>query len=235
MKERSMNSDSSDRSLRTRRQVLGAIAGVSLSVALAGCSDGGGDGTGASLSTVTDSQQPPTESETPLTPARTMTVSATQRTTTEAETSSSVAQTTTPTQTVNPPTTRTTTTGGTAGACPSPPSADADPKALLPEPPSGWSLVDEHGEAAGMVGAEVGYSGVYAAPDGDEYGVEILRWPSSEKAQNGVLMYRGMVERGNFGLFSDGSLSRLAGRRANQPECCWQRVQHLLRTVSRNE
>lgn len=185
-----MNSDSSDRSLRTRRQVLGTIAGVSLSVAFAGCSDRGGDGTGTSLSTVTDSQQSPTESKPSLTPTRTTAASATQRTTTEAETSSSVTQTSTPIRTMNP-TTRATTTSGTAEVCPSPPGADADPKALLPEPPSGWSLVDEHGEAAGMVGAEVGYSGVYAAPDGNEYGVEILRWPSSEKAQNGVLMYRG--------------------------------------------
>ena len=207
-----MNPDTSDRSLRSRRQVLGAIAGASVSVALAGCSGGGGSETEASPGATTTSQEtaaatsgPITEQDLATTTARGETSSQTSATVTEQDTTTRTvreetareAETTDPateTATGKAPTTQVTagtaTTGGTVGACPSPPGPDADPKAVIPEPPSGWSLVDEYGEAAGMVDAEVGYSGVYADPNGDEYTVEILRWPSPDKAQEGVKMYR---------------------------------------------
>jgi hypothetical protein len=74
--------------------------------------------------------------------------------------------------------------------CPEPPAPETDPASLLPDAPTGWEQTSTSGEAAGIVGAEVGITGVYTNPDGQEYSVELLRWPSSEEAQDGALIYR---------------------------------------------
>lgn len=79
----------------------------------------------------------------------------------------------------------------TASGCPDPPDKETDPKTLLPEVPSGWTRTKTHGEAAGMVGAEVGITGIYQNQNGGEYQVETLRWPSEKEAEDGVKMYRG--------------------------------------------
>jgi hypothetical protein len=76
-------------------------------------------------------------------------------------------------------------------ACPSPPGTEVDPATLLPAPPRGWEQVETNAEAAGLVGAEVGFSGVYSSPDTGEYTVEIVRWPSLEEAEDGLKLYRG--------------------------------------------
>ena len=187
-----MNPDSSDRSLRSRRQVLGAIAGAGLSVALAGCAggSGGSDGT-ATGSTTTTAQETSARSTVVTSDQATAPTTVREETTTETETTTPETETPTETSLATQMTTGTTTARSTEGPCPSPPGPDTDPKTLLPEPSSGWWLDSEHSEAAGMVGAEVGYSGQYISPDGGEYSVEILRRPSVEDAEDGILMYRG--------------------------------------------
>lgn len=68
---------------------------------------------------------------------------------------------------------------------PTPPPGDASPQDLLPAPPDGWSQGETIEQNVESTGAEAGYGGFYTDPEGGEYYVEILRWPSAGDAEAG--------------------------------------------------
>ncbi|MFB6250855.1 MAG: hypothetical protein ABEI27_04055 [Halobellus sp.] len=85
------------------------------------------------------------------------------------------------------PASETPTAGGAGAESASTPPSDADPRALLPEPPEGWEqgeLVEQTADSLESVGAEAGYGAFYTDADGGEYFVEILRWPSAGDAES---------------------------------------------------
>lgn len=99
-------------------------------------------------------------------------------------------------------------------AVPTPPPSDADPREFLPEPPTGWEqgeLVEQTADSLESIGAEAGYGAFYTDPDGGEYYVEVLRWPSAGDAESGWaetysespswLVY---VTRNNFSFAANG-------------------------------
>lgn len=94
----------------------------------------------------------------------------------------------------------------------SPPDATQDPISYLPEvsEASEWTSVDTHGEAAGMINAEVGVTRVYQSGGGFEYSVSVFRFASKSDARDGMAVFRGnqmfayWVVLGNYGFAAGG-------------------------------
>jgi|AntRauMinimDraft_3_1070383.scaffolds.fasta_scaffold03661_2 hypothetical protein len=93
---------------------------------------------------------------------------------------------------------------------PNAPAPDTNPRGLLPTPPDGWEIETEaNQQAAGMIGAEAGYSRSFDGPNGDHYAVEFYRFPSNSDARDQASRFSDFgwsvyVARGNFGFAGKG-------------------------------
>lgn len=71
------------------------------------------------------------------------------------------------------------------------PDPATHPRELLPEPPEGWRVTGTDDLEAEMTGADLGAGAHYVGPDGSNYSLTVLRWPSERRAKKAQELYRG--------------------------------------------
>jgi len=87
---------------------------------------------------------------------------------------------------------------------------DANPRHFLPAAPEGWEIdTNANQQAAGLIGAEAGYSRSFDGPNDAHYAVEFYRFPSETAAEDEASVFEtsgwsAYVVRGNFAFAGRG-------------------------------